>query len=132
MIKINTYEDFKNFKINVPQFMKDYNANANVKLMPKKTLANKKKIQLSLFIYAFMKDLRNDYIRKSNRKISGGTGTSGSAIVDLQASTHQANANNFFYWFPRQADYTNVNSYSDMSWNKWAYPITTNFVRGNY
>mgnify|MGYP003348815041 CR=1 FL=1 len=42
------------------------------------------------------------------------------------------NAKNFFYWFPRQADYTNTNSYTDMTWNKWAYPVTTNFVRGSY
>ena len=129
MKKINNYEDFKNFKVDVQQFMKDYNANTNNKMMIKKTLANKKKIQLSLFIYAFMKDLRNDYMKKNSRRKSGGAGT---ALSEIELAEYQNNANNFFYWFPRQADYTNTNSYTDMTWNKWAYPVTTNFVRGSY
>jgi len=129
MKKINNYEDFKNFKVDVQQFMKDYNANTNNKMMIKKTLANKKKIQLSLFIYAFMNDLRNDYMKKNSRRKSGGAGTE---LSDLERAEYQDNAKNFFYWFPRQADYTNTNSYTDMTWNKWAYPVTTNFVRGSY
>ena len=36
MKKINNYEDFKNFKVDVQQFMKDYNANTNNKMMIKK------------------------------------------------------------------------------------------------
>ena len=129
MKKINNYEDFKNFKVDVQQFMKDYNANTNNKMMIKKTLANKKKIQLSLFIYAFMKDLRNDYMKRHSRRKSGGAGT---ALSEIELAEYQNNANNFFYWFPRQADYTNTNNYTDMTWNKWAYPVTTNFVRGSY
>ena len=74
-------------------------------------------------------DLRNDYMKKNSRRKSGGAGTE---LSDLERAEYQDNAKNFFYWFPRQADYTNTNSYTDMTWNKWAYPVTTNFVRGSY
>ena len=136
MTKINNYEDFKKFKVDVPQFINDYNAHTPNKITSKKTLANKKKISLCLFIYMFMKDLRMDYDKKRIRKISGGTATTTSVsastgISDYQQGIYQQDAKNFFYWFPRQADYTNTTYTTDMTWNKWGYPDTTNFVRGN-
>jgi hypothetical protein len=135
MTKISNYEDFKKFKVDVPQFINDYNAHTTNKITAKKTLVSKKKIALCSFIYLFMKDLKMDYDKRRIRKISGGTSVSSvsasSGIADLQQGNYQENAKNFFYWFPRQADYTNTTYTTDMTWNKWGYPDTTNFVRGN-
>jgi hypothetical protein len=119
-------------KIKPNKFLEKYNLHYQKSFKFNKELSNKKEVSLKTLISAFLPILHKDW-KKSIKIKKGGDGTP-IATDTIKNSVNDANLNNFFNYFPRNPEFTNVHVKSDLAINQTAneYPAVSTFSRSSF
>ena len=115
-------DNFNNKKINPNEFIQRYNKHYNKSLVFKNDMKNKKEVSVKSLISSFLPILHNDW-NKSMKIKKGGFN-----------ALHQENLNNFFNYFPRNPEFTNVYNKTDLITNQQAnnFPEISTYSRASF
>lgn len=124
-------DNFNKKKINPNEFIQKYNVHYNKSLVFKNDMKNKKAISVKSLISSFLPILHNDW--KKSMKIKKG-GFNPLPTDTITNALHQENLNNFFNYFPRNPEFTNVYNKLDLSTNQVAneFPEISTYSRANF
>jgi len=124
-------DNFNKKKINPNEFIQKYNVHYNKSLVFKNDMKNKKAISVKSLISSFLPILQNDW--KKSMKIKKG-GFNPLPTDTITNTLHQENLNNFFNYFPRNAEFTNVYNKVDLITNQEAnnFPEMSTYSRANF
>lgn len=124
-------DNFNKKKINPNEFIQKYNVHYNKSLVFKNDMKNKKAISVKSLISSFLPILQNDW--KKSMKIKKG-GFNPLPTDTITNALHQENLNNFFNYFPRNAEFTNVYNKVDLITNQEAnnFPEMSTYSRANF
>lgn len=124
-------DNFNKKKINPIEFIQRYNVHHNKSLVFKNDMKNKKAISIKSLITAFLPILHNDW--KKSMKVKKG-GYNPLPTDTISNALQQDNLNNFFNYFPRNAEFTSVYNKNDLITNQVAneYPEMSSYSRANF
>jgi hypothetical protein len=126
-------DNFNKKKINPKDFIERYNAQYNKSFTFNNDIKNKKTISVKSLIKNFIPILHNDW-KKSMKIKKGGVELNPPATDTIANALQQENLNNFFNYFPRNPEFTNVYNKNDLALNTVAneYPQISNYSRGTF
>jgi len=118
-----------NKKINPTEFIEKYNAKYNKSFVFKNDFKNKKDVSVKALIKAFIPILHNDW-----KKFKKGGDLNPKPTDTISNSVQQDNLNNFFNYFPRNAEFTSVFNKTDLATNQVAneFPAISNYSRDSF
>ena len=124
-------DNFNKIKLNPNEFIERYNAHYHKSLNFKNDMKNKKSVSVKSLISAFLPILQNDW--KKSMKVKKG-GFNPLPTDTITNALHKENLNNFFNYFPRNAEFTSVYNKNDLATNQVAneYPDVSTYSRGNF
>jgi phage pi2 protein 07 len=124
-------DNFNNKKINPNTFIQKYNTYYNKSFVFKSDMKNKKEVSFKTLIASFLPILHNDW--KKSMKVKKG-GFNPVPTDTIKNAVQQDNLNNFFNYFPRNPEFTNVNNKADLSINQVAnqFPEMSTYSRGSF
>lgn len=124
-------DNFNNKKINPNEFIQRYNKHYNKSLVFKNDMKNKKEVSVKSLISYFLPILHNDW--KKSMKIKKG-GFNPLPTDTITNALHQNNLNNFFNYFPRNPEFTNVYNKTDLITNQQAnnFPEISTYSRASF
>ncbi len=124
-------DNFNNKKINPNEFIQRYNKHYNKSLVFKNDMKNKKEVSVKSLISSFLPILHNDL--KKSMKIKKG-GFNPLPTDTITNALHQNNLNNFFNYFPRNPEFTNVYNKTDLITNQQAnnFPEISTYSRASF
>ena len=124
-------DNFNKKKVNPIEFIQRYNVHYNKSLVFKNDMKNKKAITIKSLITAFLPILHNDW--KKSIKVKKG-GYNPLPTDTISNALQQENLNNFFNYFPRNAEFTSVYNKNDLITNQVAneYPEMSTYSRSSF
>lgn len=124
-------DNFNKKKINPNEFIQRYNAHYNKSLVFKNDMKNKKAVSVKSLISVFLPLLQNDW--KKCMKVKKG-GFNPIPTDTITNALHQENLNNFFNYFPRNAEFTNVYNKLDLTTNQVGndFPEISTYSRASF
>jgi hypothetical protein len=124
-------DNFNKKKINPNEFIQMYNVHYNKSFVFKNDMKNKKAISVKSLISSFLPILHNDWKKSMKNKKGGFNPLPTDTITN---ALHQENLNNFFNYFPRNPEFTNVYNKIDLITNQQAnkFPEISTYSRASF
>jgi hypothetical protein len=122
-------ENFNKKKINPLEFIEKYNNHYNKSFVLNNDLKNKKAVSFKTLIKAFIPMLHKDF-----KKTKKGGNLDLKPTDTIASNTNQNNTNNFFNYFPRNPEFTNVYNKIDLSTNQVGndFPNMSTYSRSSF